>query len=338
MTLVIRDIFPIECSFVNLPADQNEERAAQIVSVGESLEFYASTETGVSSGVVETSEFNSEGFALALQESWNDFLQQVQPQTEVTPPKETMDQIDTQESQAIVSEEEITETPVEESTNETPTTEDDQTPVVNTTLESGSTDDTGDTSDDVTASESVGDLLDAHFSEEAEVPSEEIIEEEIVVDATLQEANENLTTRVGELEAENARLQDQLEAQEGDSARITRGLQRLVAESVLDLQLALSQVEETDRETVASTLLATPLAELLTTRKTLREEFLAAPIGLAAVMTTQGIIANQTLGSEDVPSGTESTETQERFISNEELVENMSNLFRPRKNRKAIGV
>ena len=286
------DLDWIECSFVNLPADQNGDRAAGVISYSEkfdeNFDFYTVDGEDSKPRRKKKGDATSPDIALAVKESWEELLresfskenmkennesQSAAPEETLEATEEELENTDAEITSEEVEEAEV-ETSEEETSSEAPETEESPSEV-DLLTEFFSVEDTDEKSEETT-------------EEVSEVPDEEV-QESI---QELENENASLKMLVAELEARIA-------AEEESAAEMAKHVRKLVLQSVIDLKLALDQIDTTGVEAEEATLSEQTLKGLLEDLKNLRKELKEARATLQTKLSADGVIDNESLGSPD---------------------------------------
>jgi len=337
-TAVIRDIAPIELSFVNSPADANDERFAGVVTIGEStdFEFYSDLGEGVTKrrGRKSSEEKKlSDDLALALKEAHEDFLSLFKTEgedsrvmdeetktleSEVVEDTEDLEATEATEEEASVSEEEDAQE-AEEVTEET------EEEVVETNEEAEEAEKTDDIS-----------ILDEYLSEEESEVSEEVASEEQSEELPTVE---ELQLKTQELEEELERLHNELRAQEDSAAEWFKRVRSLLSQHVVDLKVFLNKAPGTPIEELEAEEKAKSIQVLAEELKELRKEFKESDLSVEDVISPDGILENRSVIPEQpqiVETSSPSTEEVEDSLEDKEIINTLTKQWsqsRPYKER-----
>lgn len=285
-TAVIRGIDPVELSFVNLPADQNDERFAGVVHIGESegFEFFADGAMGeASKGKKKKSVKVPDNIALALKESWDEFLELFDLEGD----ESQMGNEDTQKGN-IEEEESLVDDELLESEEEEKSVED---------LEEEEV-----TEEDV--SDNDIDLIESYFSNEADDQSEE--DEEINESSEENEPEvEVLQTRISELENEVTDLSVKLNSEVETAGRWISNARMMVVQHIADIKFILNKLEGNNIKALEEGMKDSTFKELLSELKELRKELLEKDPSTILEIKNNGILKNEpvkdSLSNEDRP-------------------------------------
>lgn len=315
-TMVIRDIDPVECSFVNLPADANDERYAGVVHVGESedIEFYADGDEGVGSKRRQKKSGKMpDDTALAIKESWDEFLSQFEAEGEESHMKDKETKAQENDS---VEETSVDETAAEETEEETQLTAETEEDVSEEATDGESTEEADETDEttDTNVEESENDLeaLEEYLSDEdTETTETEQDEEDTDVSEGIEIVLESLRDRVQELEEENSDLLARIQAEEDAAAEWAKRARTIISRHVADLKFVLNKSEGKDLDSLEEDASESTLRELLTELKELRKEFKESDFSLISVFSQTGAINRESLASDTPPStGKEAEQTK----------------------------
>ena len=298
-TANIRDIQPIELSFVNLPADANDERFAGVVAIGESedFEFFSGEGKGVAKSKKKSSD---DDIALALKETWNDFLSLLNTEGEET---QTMDE-ETQ-TQEINSEEEINAEDTVTNEEQTLDVEDTQVSEETTDGESTEEETTSDEITNETESNSIVDELSSlseYFSDTEE--NEDASDETDNIEETVDEDITTLQNKITELEEDNSRLKHLLAEQDNAVSEIAKNVRTALARHIADLKVILNKADINDSEIVSQS----TIKELVIELKELRKEFKESDLTQNSTDSFGKFLENETL----VNTATEDDELEDK--------------------------
>lgn len=320
-TAIIRDIDPIELSFVNVPADANAERFAGIVSFGEAddFEFYSESE-GVTRKSKKKSEQVPTDIALALKESFDEFLSQLntegnesqlmeKEQTQTTEPVaegETLDAttagLESSEDSTSVETEEVSQEENDGGTDETST---------ENTEESSVEED-----DDAAALEGI--LTSEETSEdEAEASTEESDDSPLDVQVV------ELQNRVTELEGENQDLVARLATQEESSSKWFKAMRILLGEHLADLKFALGKATE-DLEALEADEARKTIKTQLSEIAELRKEFKESDFSIAGIFSQNGVLKSETLATDEPTEKSSAAKSEPVATIDEQFVNALS--------------
>jgi hypothetical protein len=326
-TAIIRDIDPIELSFVNVPADADEEKFAGLVWFGEAedFEFFSETE-GVSRRSRKKSDKVSDDIALALKESFDEFLSllntegnESQDMKELT---KTTDPVAEDENLDATAAEGSDNASVDESANSQEESADGAQESTDASEESEDT-------SDATALEGILDE-----EEEADTTEEPTTEENSEVDSRIVE----LQSRVQELETENLQLKADITAQNESASKWFKSVRKLLGEHLADLKFALGKATE-DFDALEATEAQKKIKDQISEIRELRKEFKETDFSIAPIFSQNGVLENETLvsGTDNKETGNTKSEPEHVMTLDESFVSALSATLSNSRPYKRIG-
>lgn len=316
-TAVIRKLQPVEVSFVNLPADANDERFAGVIAMGESedFEFFSGAGKGVAKSKKKSSD---DDIALALKETWQDFLgllntegEETQVMDEETKTQETISTEEKDVEDAVTNEEQDLDVVSEEA------------PVSEEATEGESTEE--ETTSDETSVVSELDSLSDYLSDE----SEDVTSEKEVVEESVTENIDTLQGMVRELEDENVRLKQSLKEQEDAAAEIAKNVRLILSRHVADLKVILNKADTDDVNVLEAETSQHTIKELVIELKELRKELKESDLNVSDLFSQNGILKQETIVNSTQKEDVVDTNTSEapaptQIISEKALVQAMT--------------
>jgi hypothetical protein len=336
---IIRDIEPVEVSFVNLPADCSADRYAGVVHIGESegFEFYADGDEGVIPKSKRKSDKKTDNIALALKESWNEFLSLLNSEGEDESPMKKKDE-ETLTQDASSVEETLIDA---ESTRDDSVVPDGEEAVTEETNVSEGPEETDTSDEDSVVTDSNEDItaLEGYFAtDETEVVESDEPAVEVKESAEEDSRVTGLQNKVQELEADNSTLRASLQAEEDAAGKWAKNVRSIISQHVVDLRLILEKAEGKDMEGLEEFYSKVTVKSMLEELKELRKEFKAKDFSIAVNISNSGILPRETLTEalSPVPVVHDSDSTSEEAtplgeLDDNELVESFTKLLSNRR-------
>lgn len=334
-TAVIKDIEPIELSFVNNPADADAEHYAGIINIGESheIEFYADRSEGVTSKSKKKKSGAKklpDNIALALKESYQEFLSllategedSTQMKTEETETKtDSVEEsiADATNDSGTTTEGDITELTTEE------TSDSEENEEINEETISSQEDDVEESDEDnISALEEYLTSEDSSASEASDKTDEEVETEESADEASKVEELQN---RVKELEAENAMLLSQQQEQQNAVADWIKVARQILSRHIADLKIILQKADGKEIEELETELANSTLKVLSKELFELREEFKKQDFKVENLVEYIGSLQNESLTPDKKDTSTISEEVKPKSFSQQEVVSSLTSLL-----------